>query len=68
MSKTQAIIELADDIARQISPDSIGFVEATSQALCVFGCGPVSFRDALSKKEYSISGMCQQCQDKVFGE
>ena len=24
------------------------------------------FRDDLSKKEYSISGMCQKCQDKVF--
>ena len=26
------------------------------------------FRDDLSRKEYSISGMCQDCQDKVFGE
>jgi hypothetical protein len=25
------------------------------------------FRDELSEKEYSISGMCQGCQDKVFG-
>lgn len=24
------------------------------------------FRDELSKKEYSISGLCQSCQDKVF--
>ena len=24
------------------------------------------FKDSLSKKEYSISGMCQSCQDKVF--
>jgi len=31
-------------------------------------CGePVGeFKDALSKKEYSISGMCQECQDSVF--
>ena len=26
------------------------------------------FRDDLSRKEYSISGLCQDCQDKVFGE
>ena len=26
-----------------------------------------SFRDELSVKEYTISGMCQECQDKVFG-
>jgi uncharacterized CHY-type Zn-finger protein len=24
------------------------------------------FTDALSAKEYGISGMCQKCQDKVF--
>ena len=26
------------------------------------------FRDALSKKEYQISALCQKCQDEVFGE
>lgn len=26
-----------------------------------------SFRDELSRKEYGISGMCQNCQDSVFG-
>ncbi len=26
-----------------------------------------AFKDALSRKEYSISGMCQECQDSVFG-
>lgn len=25
------------------------------------------FRDEISKKEYSISGMCQKCQDDFFG-
>lgn len=25
------------------------------------------FKDQLSRKEYTISGMCQECQDKVFG-
>ncbi len=25
------------------------------------------FKDSLSKKEYSISGMCQKCQDDIFG-
>lgn len=27
-----------------------------------------AFRDDLSRKEYSISGLCQSCQDKAFGE
>ena len=31
------------------------------------GKAAVEFRDDLSIKEYSISGMCQKCQDGVFG-
>lgn len=27
----------------------------------------VEFRNPLSRKEYTISGMCQKCQDEVFG-
>lgn len=46
--------------------------EAIALNFCVlppFGCGePVTgFRDALSEREYGISGMCQNCQDEVFG-
>lgn len=26
------------------------------------------FVDALSRKEFMISGLCQKCQDKVFNE
>lgn len=25
------------------------------------------FKDSISVKEYEISGLCQNCQDKVFG-
>ena len=28
----------------------------------------LTFRDEISAKEYGISGMCQSCQDSVFGE
>ena len=40
--------------------------------LCVpppIGCGkPIAeFRNAISAKEYSISGLCQRCQDDFFG-
>jgi hypothetical protein len=27
----------------------------------------VSFRNEISRREFSISGMCQHCQDSVFG-
>jgi hypothetical protein len=40
--------------------------------MCVpppIGCGKPAtvFRDELSKLEYQISGLCQACQDSVFG-
>ena len=36
--------------------------------LCIrCGMEARTFRDGLSVKEYSISGLCQLCQDVVFG-
>ena len=36
---------------------------------CVACGGPATdFKDALSRKEYGISGLCQKCQDKVFSD
>jgi hypothetical protein len=36
--------------------------------MCAF-CGKEAkvFRDPLSAKEYSISGLCQKCQDETYG-
>ena len=43
-------------------------IGAVAEASCVTCSGnATSFRDSLSKKEYTISGMCQECQDSVFG-
>jgi hypothetical protein len=43
-------------------------VGAVSENSCVTCSGEAkSFRDAISKKEYTISGMCQSCQDSIFG-
>ena len=35
--------------------------------ICV-ACGGVAtkFNDEISQKEYTISGLCQECQDEVF--
>jgi len=53
--------------------DSLGFhkeVENVRQSKCPF-CGEFvvedSFRNEISKKEFTISGLCQPCQDKMFG-
>lgn len=34
------------------------------------GCGKditLPFKDIVSEREYQISGLCQECQDKFFG-
>ena len=45
-----------------------------SRTLAIAGNGCVScgksavdFRDELSRKEHGISGLCQGCQDEIFG-
>ena len=42
--------------------------DSIKQDICVC-CGEpaIHFDDDLSRKEYSISGMCQICQDEIFG-
>jgi len=41
--------------------------QSVSQNICNW-CGEdaSTFTDALSEKEYTISGLCQTCQDKTF--
>ena len=43
-------------------------VDSIKQDICAW-CGKpaTEFRDELSRKEYTISGFCQECQDKTFG-
>ena len=53
---------------------SLGFneeVQRVEQGLCPFCGKPVflgEFRDVLSLEEFQISGLCQKCQDEVFGD
>ena len=41
---------------------------AIEEARCT-GCGgpATEFKNAISHKEYTISGLCQNCQDAIFG-
>lgn len=42
--------------------------EAEGKEICLKCKEPITgFRDHLSWKEHGISGMCQKCQDKIFG-
>jgi hypothetical protein len=35
--------------------------------LCKRKVNKDEFRDELSRKEFEISGLCQLCQDEIFG-
>jgi len=65
--KTQNMINQLDEItfgnfgrARSLS------IAGRSCVIC--GGRADTFKDALSEKEFGISGMCQACQDSVFCE
>lgn len=57
--------KLVDDVQKQF------FGRTAIDGVCVT-CGsskiqPEDFRDDISRKEFSISNMCQKCQDGIFG-
>jgi hypothetical protein len=55
-----------DDLIRDLT--GIDRVKAIVGDTCGFCKGPATkFNDALSAKEYRISGLCQTCQNHVFG-
>jgi len=48
--------------------DAVDDVEAGTCPFCKKAIHPnKEFKDELSLKEYRISGLCQECQDKTFG-
>ena len=58
------------------SPEIKEFLEAVfgrsssieNQVCTSCGESAKDFQDKMSRREYSISGLCQQCQDEVFND
>jgi len=48
-----------------VVPGAMATIKAGNCPLCHSKI--TKFRDELSKREYYISGMCQHCQDSIFG-
>ena len=65
--------KMFDNSNRENNLTDLGFGEEVGYiqlGMCPFCKNPVKdteFKDALSRKEFDISGVCQTCQDKVFG-
>ena len=44
-------------------------MDNVNKGVCGFCGGEITgFKDELSKREFTISGLCQSCQDKAFGD
>jgi hypothetical protein len=58
--------QFQDDMAVKLFGRSKVLAVAGKQ--CVkCGASELEFKDEVSKKEYGISGLCQTCQDEIFG-
>jgi len=60
------IQELSKRPFAKIFPDAINDIKNEICPVCKKSVFP--FRDIQAVKEYDISGMCQECQDKIFGK
>jgi len=47
--------------------EEVKAVERGDCPLCKRKVDKDEFRDELSRKEFEISGLCQSCQDDIFG-
>lgn len=53
------------DLIEAVFPGTLAAVASGKCPVCKNTIG--EFRDSLSKREYEISGLCQNCQDEIFG-
>lgn len=63
--KTTNMSKMLDDLSEMVYGRS---ATSSIRGDTCLACGEpaVEFTDALSKREFSISGLCQKCQDDVF--
>ena len=47
--------------------DRTGNIKGRKCVFCSVSVDAKDFRDEISKEEYAISGLCQNCQDNTFG-
>lgn len=65
-TKSPEMVNFCDEVALNLLGRSRSLAKAGNG--CV-ACGKqaTTFRDEISKREYGISGLCQSCQDEIFG-
>ena len=56
------------EIINQVFPEMLEKIDNGQCPTCGRKIKEGEFRNEISKKEFKISGMCQECQDNVFGK
>ena len=54
-------------LMRKLFPEETKQLEEKRCPFCCKNMISAKFKDELSKKEFEISGLCQNCQDDMFG-
>ena len=66
MSKSTEMEVFLDEVSEMLFGNSRS--AAIDAGFCVMCSGDAKeFRNAQSRREFQISGMCQKCQDDLFG-
>lgn len=61
-------LNMTKEIIKKLFPEAADRIEKGSCPFCGKKINPkTEFKDELSKKEFTISGLCQGCQDETFG-
>lgn len=58
----------SNDMVKQLFPVESGLRDIGNCPFCTKPINESDFRDELSKREFKISGLCQECQDETFAE
>lgn len=59
-------MKMNEKIIKQTFPEALELIKNKQCPCCSSNINLEEFRDTLSFKEFTISGMCQKCQDKTF--
>jgi hypothetical protein len=65
MPRSEALQNFVDEFGKTVF--GISNTEATTKNICIICKKDANeFKDRLSRDEYGISGLCQECQDGIF--
>ena len=56
-----------DETIEKLFPKEYKLIQLGQCPICSDAININDFRDTISIEEFTISGLCQKCQDRIFG-